>query len=649
LFAPLFGVSAFEQRIYVIMMKFFRKYNKQLLAVFMVALMVVFIGGSALQSLMTPEQNYAVANSNYGPITLRDQQEAAEATMLLERLGLSWKQPVGMAAPPIETPMDWILLLREAKMLGTEVGLDAVRGTLSDSAMQGVVNQVARALRIKPDRIHQALAQLRTVQRTVTAIGGATVPSEAELRVATRNALETVSFKAILAPAKAFIDDKQTFTDDEMKKQFAAYRETARGPGLNFGYYRAPTLKVQYITIDRAAIAAAVGIANQDSKAKAYYEQRKALDPVFKRPGNLLADPDAPPPDPYLTFEEAKEKALEGLRKEQATEEAGRLADWLLQFASEAFIEVERGGDLYKPAPVHVARLEYYNELIQKVPPKLTFPKSVSVGMTDFFALEKADRVPELGNAMYRPDRGVAQSFASLVFKNKAMQPKVPTDEGGNTAEYLSLYQTGPYALTEGTTGNLYLYRIVEAQSGRAAESLDEVRDEVIADLRTLRGFEAAKKRAEAFRRAVPQQPLKAAYEADTDLVAFKGKSVGNESGYFEPPLVTRVSRTEAPFGRPAGGANTNSGLGKLPNDAIDQIFALDSTADKTAVLELKDRAAILLVQWVETKPATQDQFDTLRKDLASKLSDVHFRDAVSSWLDSSQIQARTGFTLKTK
>ena len=36
------------------MMKFFRKYNKQLLAVFVVLLMLVFVGGSALQFFITP-------------------------------------------------------------------------------------------------------------------------------------------------------------------------------------------------------------------------------------------------------------------------------------------------------------------------------------------------------------------------------------------------------------------------------------------------------------------------------------------------------------------------------------------------------------------------------------------------------------------
>lgn len=630
------------------MMKFFRKYNKQLLAVFMVALMVVFIGGSALQTLMTPETNYTVAESNYGPITLRDQQEANESTLLLDRMGLNWKRPFGTAADPIES-IDWILLLREAKTLGTVVGPEAVRGTFGETGMETTINQVSRALRIKPDRVHQALADLRTIQRTVSAIGGATVPSEAELRVATRDALEMVSFKAILAPAKAFVDEKQTFSDEEMKKQFDAYRDTTRGSGLSFGYHRAPSLKVQYITIDRTAIAAAVGVANLESKAKLYYEQRKALDPVFKRPGNPLADPAAPPPDPYLTFEEAKDKAIEGLRKQQATETAGRLADFMLQFASEGFLDVERDADLYKPAPAHVAKLEYYNELIQKIPPTLTFPKSVSVGVTDFFTLDKADKVPELGTAMYRPENAVSQSFASLIYKNRSMIPKIPTEAGVNASEYLSLFQTGPYSLTEGTTGNLYLYRIVEARPGRAAESVEEVRDEIIADLRTLRGFDAAKKRGESLRTAAGQQPLKAVYEADAELVAFKVKSAGNESGFFEPPPMSRVTRTEAPFGRPDGGAATGSGLGRIPNELVDQIFALQDTAEKTAVVELKDRAAVLVVQWTGTKPATQDEFDTLRKDLASKVSDVHFRDAVSGWLDPMQIRARTGFALRTK
>ena len=56
------------------MMKFFRKHNKKLLAVFMTLLMIVFVGGSALQGLLTPRANRVVANSKYGPISFIDQE-----------------------------------------------------------------------------------------------------------------------------------------------------------------------------------------------------------------------------------------------------------------------------------------------------------------------------------------------------------------------------------------------------------------------------------------------------------------------------------------------------------------------------------------------------------------------------------------------
>ncbi len=50
------------------MMKFFRKYNKVLLAVFMALLMIVFVGGSALQSLLAPQRDPVLAESALGPV-----------------------------------------------------------------------------------------------------------------------------------------------------------------------------------------------------------------------------------------------------------------------------------------------------------------------------------------------------------------------------------------------------------------------------------------------------------------------------------------------------------------------------------------------------------------------------------------------------
>ena len=78
------------------MMKFFRKHNKELLVVFMAALMVVFVGGSALTSLLKPQgTNDVLAHSDLGDLTQRDLIQANAMTELLDRLGHSWQQPLG--------------------------------------------------------------------------------------------------------------------------------------------------------------------------------------------------------------------------------------------------------------------------------------------------------------------------------------------------------------------------------------------------------------------------------------------------------------------------------------------------------------------------------------------------------------------------
>src|SRR3989304_7864337 len=105
------------------MMKFFRKHNKKLLAIFMAGLMIVFIGGSALQGLLTPQTNPVVANSIYGPVTLLDQNSANSQTNLLEMMGVDWRRPVPGGAKPLDS-VDWILLRREAQALGATVTAD---------------------------------------------------------------------------------------------------------------------------------------------------------------------------------------------------------------------------------------------------------------------------------------------------------------------------------------------------------------------------------------------------------------------------------------------------------------------------------------------------------------------------------------------
>ena len=77
------------------MMKFFRKYNRHLLAVFMALLLVVWLGGSALTSWLAPNQAAQIMGTAFGSeISAGQVQAFANETVLMDLLGLAfWRNP----------------------------------------------------------------------------------------------------------------------------------------------------------------------------------------------------------------------------------------------------------------------------------------------------------------------------------------------------------------------------------------------------------------------------------------------------------------------------------------------------------------------------------------------------------------------------
>ena len=125
------------------MLKFFRKYNKWMLVTFMTMLMIVFVGGSALQSLFTPETNIVIAKTDLGDIDSRSQQAAKNSTNILDVMGLNWRNPYGSSNEPL-TPVDWIILNREAEKYQASASRSAVQSWLNQQdGVADLVDQIA--------------------------------------------------------------------------------------------------------------------------------------------------------------------------------------------------------------------------------------------------------------------------------------------------------------------------------------------------------------------------------------------------------------------------------------------------------------------------------------------------------------------------
>ncbi len=174
------------------MMKFFRKHNKKLIAIFMSLLMIVFIGGSALQGMLTPSRDRLVATSALGDVTSLDQADATRVTQLMRRMGLDWTQPVpfGYTAKRLEE-IDWILLVRETEKLGLMLDQANVRA----SARTEEVQNAARVMRRKVSELIEARTQYDSVRGAALKMALAAAPGEATIRALTRDeARDTVLY-----------------------------------------------------------------------------------------------------------------------------------------------------------------------------------------------------------------------------------------------------------------------------------------------------------------------------------------------------------------------------------------------------------------------------------------------------------------------
>ena len=61
-------------------------------------------------------------------------------------------------------------------------------------------------------------------------------------------------------------------------------------------------------------------------------------------------------------------------------------------------------------------------------------------------------------------------------------------------------------------------------------------------------------------------------------------------------------------------------------------------------MLELKQRAVVLVVEWVETKRGRVDEYTAFRKQLEAQMASYHTQQALAEWLNPQNIRTRNGF-----
>lgn len=704
------------------MMKFFRKYNKILLAVFMTLLMIVFVAAQAFESFLAPNPGAVTAwSSTLGPITHGEMQDYAArlnvaSRLVSDRLGnpMPWQfrligpqeaQAAGFMPTDI-SPMDMILLNREAEKLGFVPNAAPIRDAwMSSSDAKRVIDKLSFDARMNPELLFQTTAEINNVAAVARSMALAARPSEAEIRAAAKEALDKIRIQAVVLNAKAFEDMNYEPTEEEMQAHFKAHQSKEPGIGVEeFGYVVPPTVKLQYVAIDGNVIAEELkAAAEMDLKAaedpnlkgnalghdivraaRRYFNDNRTKDPAFQRsippvtiepaaggtdsatdegtdsagdepavdPGKSGAQAeDAAPPAAatggaaapvdnslYMTWEEARPLAVEIECRRRAEEIAASLATWIVQQSSEAWRDAERGPDRYRKLPQGVDADDYYTRLVKSAPRQLSYPAAVSVHATGFFTAAEASQVDVLGRTI-----SGNSGFSRLPFNYQGIT-EIP--DQGSPGDYLALYETSRATLTDPFTSQTFVFRPIATRTPHPADSLDEVRDKVLKDMRMLDAYKKAKERAEYIASAArqPDQTLKSAFEADPEIAKLKLDVMkARDLTFVEPEPFAKVIPDWA--GLPAGPRARPSfvpGLGIVSRPAVEKMFEL-AHDNGLAVIEEPQGPKVYVVRAEEFLPGREDEFENMRDSLVNRMTNGRMGNILAAWFAPDAIRARTG------
>lgn len=615
------------------MIKFFRKHNNKMLMIFMSLLLVVWLGAEALQALFSPDPGATVAATTAsGEIRQADMSRVNRLDQLLTRLGIDIQRPGGGVSQAEQvTNYDWIMLSREAKRAGFATRPDEAANFLNSMGWDAnFLHQVANNEGITLERLYAGVAEFIDVRKAIERIAQGAMLSEAEIRAKARDQYEQVTAAMATFKASAFVDPEATFTDSQIQEQFEKYRDQQAGTGLNFGYFMPPKVKIQYCKIDFEAVLANLQADEQKlyREARAYWKANSET-PEFQRPvGGAELPPGLGADSPYYTWDEAKSKAIESARQLEVEQKADRIAEGILQLAMDPWLDAAEGDDRYRKLPAGVDDPEVYERYAAEAVGEGSTEKVVTVATTDWRSAKELPEAPGIGAATIPSAQGAMTGIASVAFGVQGLV-EIPED----TTERMDvLTQHETYrAILRDTDKNRYVFRVVGVQKAHAPESVDEVKEQVIADLRTAQAFEVAKVKGQELAQEAKKFGLENAWSSATELT----EKVGTEHGGFNASV--RISRS----------TSLVPGLGMAGEDFKDQVFALgdwSKNQEQWASIPVPDQAAVAVVEWKELNPLVKSSYANQRQMIASLNQYMRRQQILTQWLDPKNIRERNKF-----
>ena len=616
------------------MLKFLRKYRKIILAVFIVILMVAFVAPQLIQQLGSKPTDIKVATLDGEPVRYGEVQRAAGEVRMLESLSPLILQGI-LGLDPNNRSEHWLLMRREAERAGYTGDVQDGRGFIDDVAfqtgrlaLQQQFGQFAEqalqmpeyqerikamaedmAARVGPEAGSvgmtyaegmRTLAAARGVMRMKEAYVTAARPSPALAIETARRYGDSATVNYILLRSSSLLDEVPAPTEEEIAAHFERFKDKEPGSGdFGIGYRRPARIKLEWLVVDRAALAGAVTPdrvelrkmydANRDTYTGEYeVERERVRGDYLARQADMLAE------------EVGRVLRAEVLRVARRLEQDGPYralpSNWATQrpqldAIAQAVVEgVEKSKGIRIPLP--------------------------RVEIRDASWLDRDDvaEIPGIGAAVVRFGNNQA-GFADYAFQVKEL--------GGLAALGLQAGVTEINAPAVDQAGNLYYYTVLEAREASAPDSMAEI-PSLVEDLKSIKAYE----------RLVSELPV---YEqlARSDSLEAVGQLVAGVGNTPAVPMVgVTVSRDRVMGGDPE--VNTPA-FRDAVMDAAERLdprtpaAELVSLPETTVGLALPSSRSVAIARIKSLSPITVEQYRTLAVGVAIRATMFEVQEIVEN------------------
>jgi hypothetical protein len=508
------------------MYRFFQKNQKKLLAVFGAFLMVVFILPSTAGR--GRRQDPVVGYVGKDKIHMTELAQARADWELLKRIPYPYSQfrrvawveyKLGRVASEIEeNPELFLLLQKEAERMGIRPSPERVENLLH-SELEGPAN----ASQDDQERRRSAAESFVTVLSLYERVGDNVKVTQPMVEHHLATAAQELKVNLVEFSADDFKKATTAPTTQDVQDQFRKYanvpasQPTTAPASLPFGYQYPNRVKLQYLLVKKDHVRDAVKKAKSnydwEVAAQRYYLSHQAEFPATQPTSPLLsaALPRTQPttqPFAYVkdrVMEKVMQPEVDRLTADIRAAIAKRLATaWERQHSAAAGGTTRpASGSATAPAtsqattqPGGFASFAFLEQLASEIQKQFGVLPAVTSKADQWLTADDLAKLPGIGLSHTTRDDG--RNFANYV--QTSAEPFFPVPDKADPAQVLSVLE--PSEPLEDFDGNLYFFRLTDAQAAHAPTGLAEVRQQVESDVANGRAYakaiEEAKKLAEA-------------------------------------------------------------------------------------------------------------------------------------------------------